>query len=46
TDTHIARMIPLLTSGYHHIPIVDNRNRLKGMVTQSDLIEFLYNIKA
>ncbi|ELJ8672575.1 MULTISPECIES: HPP family protein [Vibrio] len=46
TDTHIARTIPLLTSGYHHIPIVDNRNRLKGMVTQSDLIEFLYNIKA
>ncbi|MCG6267832.1 HPP family protein [Vibrio furnissii] len=45
TDTHIARTIPLLTSGYHHIPIVDNRNRLKGMVTQSDLIEFLYNIK-
>ncbi|UUM32805.1 HPP family protein [Vibrio japonicus] len=43
-DQHIARLIPYLTSGFHHIPIINDNNQLVGMVTQSDLIEFLYNL--
>ncbi|WP_372379324.1 HPP family protein [Vibrio natriegens] len=44
-DQHVARLIPYLTSGFHHIPIVNSKSQLVGMVTQSDLIEFLYNLK-
>ncbi|KGK11951.1 HPP family protein [Vibrio navarrensis] len=44
-DQHVARLIPYLTSGFHHIPITNDHNQLIGMVTQSDLIEFLYNLK-
>ena len=44
-DQHLARLIPYLTSGFHHIPIVNSKSQLVGMVTQSDLIEFLYNLK-
>ncbi|WP_155488786.1 CBS domain-containing protein, partial [Vibrio harveyi] len=44
-EQHVARLIPYLTSGFHHIPIVNSKSQLVGMVTQSDLIEFLYNLK-
>lgn len=44
-DQHIARLIPYLTSGFHHIPIINDSDQLIGMITQSDLIEFLYNLK-
>ncbi|MFZ6848036.1 HPP family protein [Undibacterium sp. RuRC25W] len=42
-DFHIVELVPLLSDqGLHHIPIVDNENKLVGIVTQSDLIAALY----
>jgi CBS domain-containing membrane protein len=46
-DTHIAELVPLLSDkGMHHIPIVDEKSRLVGMVTQSDLIAAMYTCYA
>ncbi|WJG29206.1 CBS domain-containing protein [Vibrio furnissii] len=48
TQNHLQggyKPIPYLTSRFHHIPITNDHNQLIGMVTQSDLIEFLYNLK-
>ncbi len=42
--THIADLIPLMSNqGYRQIPIVNNDNRLVGMVYQANLIAALYN---
>jgi len=42
--THIVDLIPLMSSrGYRQIPIVNNENRLVGMVHQANLIAALYN---
>ncbi len=39
---HLAELIPLFGStGHHHIPIVDDADRLVGMVTQSDVVAAL-----
>lgn len=46
SQEHVARLIPYLTSGFHHIPIINSENKLVGMVAQSDLIDFLYNLNA
>lgn len=41
---HIVELIPLMTqAGHRQIPIVDNEQRLVGMVYQADLIAALYN---
>lgn len=46
-DMHIAELVPLLSDkGLHHIPIVDEKGRLVGMVTQSDLIAAMYTCYA
>jgi CBS domain-containing membrane protein len=43
TSEHIATLVPKLSDGgRHHIPVVDDENRLVGMVTQSDLVAALY----
>ncbi len=43
-NTHIADLIPLMSNqGYRQIPIVNNENRLVGMVYQANLIAALYN---
>lgn len=43
TGTHIGELVPLLSDkGMHHIPVVDEKGRLAGMVTQSDLIAAMY----
>lgn len=43
TDMHIVELIPLLSDkGLHHIPVVDAKGHLVGMVTQTDLISALY----
>jgi CBS domain-containing membrane protein len=43
-STHIEALIPLIsTQGYRQIPIVNNENRLLGMVYQANLIAELYN---
>lgn len=42
-NRHIAEIVPLLSEGgYHHLPVVDEQQRLVGMVTQSDLIGALH----
>lgn len=41
-DRHLAELVPLFGStGHHHIPIVDERDRLVGIVTQSDVVAAL-----
>ena len=43
-SAHIADLIPLMSNqGYRQIPIVNNENRLVGMVSQVNLITALYN---
>jgi CBS domain-containing membrane protein len=43
-SSHIADLIPLMSNqGYRQIPIVNNENRLVGMVFQTNLIAALYN---
>ncbi|PTM95434.1 HPP family protein [Mycoplana dimorpha] len=42
-DTRIAKLVPPMADmGLHHIPVVDETNRLVGMVTQSDLVAALF----
>lgn len=42
-DTPVADLVHRLSdSGLHHIPVLDDRRKLVGMVTQSDLIAALY----
>ncbi|MBS0343785.1 MAG: CBS domain-containing protein, partial [Proteobacteria bacterium] len=42
-STPIAELVPLMADlGFHHVPVVDSRGRLAGMVTQTDLIGALY----
>ncbi len=39
----IAELVPLFASyGHHHLPVVDTANRLRGMVTQANLVAGLY----
>ena len=43
-STHIAALVPLMSNqGYRQIPIVNDENRLVGMVYQANLIAALYN---
>jgi CBS domain-containing membrane protein len=43
-DAHILELVPLLADrGLHHVPVVNQENRLVGMITQSDLIAALYH---
>jgi CBS domain-containing membrane protein len=42
-STHIVDLVPLLSDGgFHHVPIVDDEQRLAGIVTQSDLVAAIY----
>lgn len=42
-DMHIFELVPLLSDkGLHHVPVVDEKARLVGMVTHTDLIAALY----
>jgi len=45
-DTSITALVRLMSDeGLHHVPIVDARRELVGMVTQSDLIAALYETR-
>lgn len=45
-STQVAALVPLMSNqGYRQIPIVNNENRLVGMVYQANLITALYNKK-
>jgi len=42
-DTPLAELVHQLSDrGFHHIPVVDEKKKVVGMVTQSDLIAALY----
>jgi len=42
-DQHIANLIPMFSEHkIHHLPIVNQENKLVGMVTQTDLMVALY----
>lgn len=39
----VTDLVQLLSdSGFHHLPIIDEQQRLQGMVTQSDLVAVLF----
>src|SRR5450830_1340517 len=41
--TPIVELVPLMSNtGLHHIPVLDDEDRLAGMVSQSDLLAALY----
>nr|WP_284503111.1 HPP family protein [Caballeronia sp. AZ10_KS36] len=41
--TPIAELVPMFADfGHHHIPVIDNNERLLGMITETDLISGLY----
>jgi len=45
-DDHIAALVPMLSDqGLHHIPVLNARQQLVGIITQSDLIAALFNSK-
>ncbi|MBD1572597.1 CBS domain-containing protein [Vibrio sp. S17_S38] len=42
---HIVALVPLLSDiGLHHIPVLDDKQKLCGIITQSDLIGALYSV--
>ena len=42
----VAELVPLFSDeGFHHLPVVDARRRVVGMVTQSDIIAALFRDK-
>lgn len=42
-DQHLAELLPLFAgSGHHHIPVLDDQQRLVGIVTQSDMVAALW----
>jgi CBS domain-containing membrane protein len=45
SNMHIIELIPLMSQQrvHHHIPVVDEEQRLVGIVTQSDLVSALYH---
>jgi CBS domain-containing membrane protein len=42
-DKHVVELLPLFSEGgHHHIPIVNGKHKLVGMITQSDFVRALY----
>ncbi|WP_084651982.1 HPP family protein [Ottowia thiooxydans] len=42
-ERHVAELVPLFShGGHHHIPVIDEEKRLKGIITQTDLVRSLY----
>ena len=41
-DRPLIELVPLFSeAGHHHIPVIDERQRLVGMLTQTDLVRAL-----
>ena len=46
-NKHAIELVPLFSKGGHqHIPVIDDENRLVGIITQSDLLRALYRAVA
>ena len=46
TGQTITDLLPMFSDeGFHHLPVVDERQRVVGMVTQTDLIAALFRSK-
>lgn len=44
-DRPLVELVSLLAEGgHHHIPIIDQENRLAGIITQTDLVSALYSM--
>lgn len=44
-DRHLSDLVPLFgDTGHHHLPVLDGRGALVGIVTQSDVIAALHRI--
>ncbi len=42
TGSHLSDLVPLFAStGHHHLPVVDENQRLVGIITQSDVVAAL-----
>ena len=42
-DQHVMDLFPIyLSQGVHHLPVVDDQNRLVGMITPKDVLKVLY----
>lgn len=42
-ERHVVELIPVFSEGgHHHIPIIDDQQRLVGIVTQADLVRALH----
>ena len=42
-DWHVIELLPMFSeSGHHHLPILDDDNRLCGIITESDLMRAMY----
>lgn len=45
SQRHAVEMLPLFSeAGHHHLPVIDEENRLVGVLTQSDLIKALSKV--
>ena len=42
-DRHVVELMPLFSEGgHHHIPIIGEKNKLVGIITQSDFVKALH----
>jgi CBS domain-containing membrane protein len=42
-DRHVVELMPLFSDdGHHHIPIIGEKNKLVGIITQSDFVKALH----
>ncbi|MDQ6684373.1 MAG: HPP family protein [Pseudomonadota bacterium] len=47
TERHLADLLPLFGStGHHHIPVIDEEERLVGIITQSDVVAALADTRS
>jgi CBS domain-containing membrane protein len=44
TDSVHEAGIKLMSGNFHSLPVVDNHNHVVGIVTSTDLIEYLSNM--
>jgi CBS domain-containing membrane protein len=46
-DRHVVELMPLFSDdGHHHIPIIGEKNKLVGIITQSDFVKALHRAVA